>query len=56
MISEKALEITETIYKMYGSDSRWLFGISPDHLEAIHAIVEATIFVYKHDEAKESEQ
>jgi hypothetical protein len=47
MISDNAKEITNIIYKMYGSDSGWLFGLSPDHKEAVEAIVEASIWIHK---------
>ncbi len=55
MISENANIITDIIYKMYGTDSGVLFGITPSLKESVRAIVEAAIFIYKHDEDKDDE-
>jgi hypothetical protein len=56
MISDKANEITDTIYKLYGTDSGCLFGMPPAFREAVSAVVEAAIFINQHDrEADEDE-
>ncbi len=47
MISQKAKDFTEVIYKAYGSGTGWLFGISPDKREAVEAIVDVTIEMCK---------
>lgn len=42
-ISDKAKELTECIYKGYGSETGYLFGIPPDKREAVEAIVQCTL-------------
>ncbi len=42
-ISKRAVKITDLIYRVYGSSSGWLFGISPDYRSAVEGIVESAI-------------
>jgi len=45
MISDKAKAITEYIYRAYGTDSGYLFGILPACRSAIEAVVQCTVDV-----------
>lgn len=38
-----AEEITKHIYAAFGSDTEYLFGISPEHKKAVISIVEQTL-------------
>lgn len=42
-ISDRAKEITEEIYVLYGTGTGWLFGIDPRFKQGIYAIVQATL-------------
>jgi len=42
-IDEVTEKITDLIYKSYGSDSGYLFGIEPKHKKAIESLVNITI-------------
>ena len=46
-ISQEAKIIANRIYVAYGSDSGYLFGISPDKKPFVQAIVQATIDILK---------
>lgn len=54
-ISEKAKRITEHIYKAYGSDSGYLFGILPNYRSAVEAIVQCTLDIAAEPEIKDEE-
>lgn len=40
---QTAKEITDKIYKLYGSDSGYLFGIKPEYKSVVESIVSLTI-------------
>jgi len=42
-ISQEAKIIANKIYRAYGTDSGYLFGISPDKKSLVEAIVQATL-------------
>ena len=42
-ISERARQITDQIYRAYGSDSGGLFGLRPDARSAVEAIVSTAL-------------
>lgn len=42
-ISNRAKEITDGIYRAYGSGSGYLFGIPPEHRLAIESIVQVVL-------------
>ena len=42
-ITKVALEITDRIYKGYGSDSGYLFGIPPNLRHAVEAVVQCAL-------------
>lgn len=46
-ISEKAKMITELIYRVYGTDSGYLFGISTIYRTTVEAIVQITLDMEK---------
>lgn len=46
-ISPEAKAIANKIYRIYGSDSGYLFGISPDKKPLVEAVVQATIEILK---------
>ena len=46
-ISQEAKIIANKIYRMYGSDSGYLFGISPEKKPFVEAIIQATIEILK---------
>ncbi len=42
-IAKAAQEITDLIYKGYGSDTGYLFGIPPDLRHAVEAVVQCAL-------------
>ena len=42
-ITKEAEEITERLYRVYGSHSGWLFGISPDKKDSVEAVVQSVM-------------
>jgi len=49
-ISENAKQITEHIYKAYGTDSGVLFGIPPEHRSVVEAIVQCVLDIVSESE------
>ena len=45
-ITEIAKHVTELIYKGYGSDTGYLFGLEPDKKPVVEAIVQCTLYFY----------
>jgi len=48
-ISQEAKIIANKIYRMYGSDSGYLFGILPERRNSVEAVVQATIEVFMNE-------
>lgn len=42
-----ANKIADAIYRGYGSETRYLFGIEPKHEKAVRSIIELAITKYK---------
>jgi hypothetical protein len=49
MISQKAKDYTWILYKAYGTDSGYLFGITPDKRDSVEAIVQVIIDMCKYE-------
>jgi len=48
-INQRAHDLTEFIYSMYGTDSGYLFGIPPDKKGAVRTIVEGVLRLEEYD-------
>lgn len=44
-----AKEITERIYKMYGTDSGWLFGFAPEDRITVEMIIKIALKIDKEE-------
>lgn len=42
-----ANEIADAIYRCYGSETHYLFGIPPEHEKAVRSIIDLAITKYK---------
>lgn len=40
-------EIADSIYRGYGSETHYLFGIPPEHEKAVRSIIKLAITAYK---------
>ena len=52
-ISQRARDLTENIYLVYGSSSRWLFGISPSLRSGVEAVVQSVLDQVEDEEDEE---
>ena len=52
-IDKATIQITDSIYKFYGSETGYLFGIEPKHKKAVESIVNLAIKWFIDIEGKE---